>query len=93
MALIDPDSPLWGFIPKSFFPLISGLQIIAPRTYQIDDRLSRVIAEGILSPYQLKKNGYSKPPRESWSEMIGVSLVFIAVLLSISCWRFETRDL
>lgn len=92
LARFDPDAPLWGVIPKYTFPIFTTIQAISPRTYQIDDRLSRLIAEGALSPNQLKKEGYAKPPRESWVEMIGVSLVFIAVMLGLSCWRFQTRD-
>lgn len=92
-ALIDSDAPLWGVIPHWTFPFFTMLQTISPRNYQIDDRLSCVIAEGVLTPNELKAQGYDKPPRHSWVEMIGVSLVFIAVCLGISCWRFETRDL
>jgi hypothetical protein len=92
MAQIDPDAPLWGFIPKVSFPAFTTIHAIGPRTFQIDDRLSRLIAEGVLSPNQLKENGYDKPPRESWIEMISMSLLFIAIMLGLSCWRFETRD-
>jgi hypothetical protein len=92
MAQIDPDAPLWGFIPRSSFPVFTGIHTIGPRTFQLDERLSRLIAEGVLSPNQLKKQGYDKPPRESWIEMISMSLLFIAIVLGLSCWRFETRD-
>jgi ABC-type transport system involved in multi-copper enzyme maturation permease subunit len=92
LATLEPDAPLWGIIPKSVFPFATALHTITPRTYQLDDRLSRVIAEGVLTPYQLKKQGYDKPPRVSWGETIAVSLAFIGVVLGASAWRFETRD-
>jgi len=89
---IDPDTPLWGFIPTWTFGPVKALHTITPRTYQLDDRLGRVIAEGVLTPYQLKKQGYGDPPRTSWGEMVIVSLGFIAVMLGISAWRFNVRD-
>jgi ABC-type transport system involved in multi-copper enzyme maturation permease subunit len=92
LARMDADAPLWGFIPKWVFSPWTALHAVTPRTYQLDDRLGRVIAEGVLTEYQLKKQGYSKPPRTSWAEMVGVSLAFIAIMLAISCWRFSKGD-
>ena len=62
------------------------------RTFELDERQSQLIARGVLTPNELKQHGYDKPPRESWGEVLGVSLAFIAVLLALSCWRFTTRD-
>jgi ABC-type transport system involved in multi-copper enzyme maturation permease subunit len=92
MERIDPNAPLWGFIPQSTFPVIKALYTISPRTFELDERQSHLIAKGVLTPNQLKQHGYEKPPRESWGEMLGVSLAFIAVLLALSCWRFSSRD-
>lgn len=88
----DPDRPLWLIIPKSSFPTFTGLHKITPRTYQMDDRLGRVIAEGVLTPNQLKAAGYDKEPTASWLEVIGVSVWFIVAVLGIAGWRFVTRD-
>lgn len=84
--------PLWGFIPKSAFPVVTALHVVTPRTYQLDDRLGRIIAQGVLTPNGLKSNGYDKPPPASWGEMIGVSLVGIGALLGLAAWRFSSRD-
>ncbi len=86
------DQPLWGFIPRSVFPAVTILHTITPRTFQLDDRLGRLIANGVLTPNQIKKTSYDTPPRVSWTEMILVSLGGIALLLAISCWRFASRD-
>lgn len=88
----DEDGKLWGFVPKWAYVPVDTLHLIAPRAYQLDGRLERVIAEGVLTPYQLKKEGYDAPPRGSWGEIIGVSAGFIVVVLGLACWRFETRD-
>jgi hypothetical protein len=89
---IDPNMPLWGFIPRYTFGPIKALHTVSPRTYDLDTRLGRLIAEGVLTPYELKQKGYDKPAREDWGEIFGVSLAFIALMLGLSCWRFNTRD-
>ena len=72
--------------------MITALYSICPRTFELDERQSYLIAKGVLTPNQLKQHGYDKPPRESWGEILGVSTVFIAVLLALCCWRFSSRD-
>ena len=69
-----------------------GLAFLGPRTFQIDDRLERLIAEGILTENELKHDGYGDPPRRSWGELLIASFAFIAVTLGLACWRFSTRD-
>jgi ABC-type transport system involved in multi-copper enzyme maturation permease subunit len=89
---VESEQPLWGFIPRSVFPVVTSLHIITPRTYELDDRMVRLIAEGILTPSELKAKEYDTPPRTSWAEMILVSVLGISVLLGISAWRFSSRD-
>jgi ABC-type transport system involved in multi-copper enzyme maturation permease subunit len=91
-APVDPAGPMWGFVPRWLFTPITAVHAVTPRTYELDARLGRVIAEGVLTPYQLQKQGYDQPPRESWGEMVGVSAAFIVLMLGLACWRFETRD-
>jgi ABC-type transport system involved in multi-copper enzyme maturation permease subunit len=92
MEEIKNDRPLWGFIPKEVFPVVTALHVVTPRTYQLDDRLGRLIAEGVLTPNQLKMTGYTAPARTSWTEMLFVSLGGVAALLAVACWRFTSRD-
>jgi hypothetical protein len=89
---VESDRPLWGFIPRSVFPVITGIHVVTPRMYELDDRLVRLIAEGILTPSELKAKEYDAPPRTSWAEMIFVSLIGISILLGLSAWRFGSRD-
>jgi hypothetical protein len=89
---LDPDAPLWGFIPQSTFPVLKALYAVCPRTFELDERQSHLIARGVLTPNELKQKGYDKPPRESWGEVLGVSTAFIVVLMALSCWRFSGRD-
>ncbi|MDY3559979.1 ABC transporter permease [Gemmata sp. JC673] len=89
---VESEQPLWGFIPRSTFPVFSAIHTITPRTYEMDDRLVRVIAEGVLTPNELKAKEYDRPIRTSWAEMVLVSLCGIGTLLGISAWRFAARD-
>jgi hypothetical protein len=62
-----------------------------PRTYDLDDRMIRVIAHGVLTDFELKQNSLDRP-LPPWPETIGVSLAFIAVMLALASWRLVTRD-
>jgi ABC-type transport system involved in multi-copper enzyme maturation permease subunit len=92
MQQIEADKPLWNFIPTSSFPVFTGLHFLTPRTYEMDDRLVRVIASGVLTPTEMKAKEYDTAPRTSWAEMILVSLVGIGALLGVSCLLFSSRD-
>lgn len=89
---VQDEQPLWGFIPKWVTGPNTVLHVITPRTYQLDDRLGRLIAEGVLTESELKAKEYDTPPRTSWTEMILVSLAGIAALLALASWRFSSRD-
>lgn len=93
MQRLDPDSPLWGFIPKWMFTPIRIIHAPMPRTYQLDDRLSRLIARGVLSEPQLESRGFKKPAHATWAEILGVCALFITVMLGLGALRFSTRDL
>lgn len=92
ISRIDPDAPLWGFIPKLLWTPLEGLHAVTPRAFDLDGRLGRIIAEGVLTEPELKKSGFDKPPRNTWAGTVGVSLAFIAVCLGLASWRFVTRD-
>ena len=88
----DPNRNLWGLIPTSTFPVFQSIHAVFPRTFQLDSRIGRVIAEGVLTERQLKARGWNEPPDESWAELILVNLAFITVMLGLASWRFITRD-
>ncbi len=92
IARIDPDAPLWGFIPKLTWPFFEIVHAVTPRAYDLDSRLGRIIAGGVLSESEWEAAGYEKPPRDSWAGTVGVSLAFIALCLGLASWRFVTRD-
>ncbi len=88
----DPNRNLWGLFPPSSFPVLQSVHAVFPRTFQLDSRIGRTIAEGVLTERQLKTRGWDEPPDESWPELLLVNLAFIAVMLGLAAWRFITRD-
>ena len=51
----------------------------------------QLIAEGVLTDVELKREGRDEPLPPWWGT-VGVSLAFIALMLTLSCWRLSTRD-
>ena len=88
----DPNRYLWSFIPPSTFPVLNAVHNVFPRTFQLDSRIGRVIAEGVLTERQQKQRGWDVAPAESWPELLGVNFAFIALMLGLASWRFVTRD-
>ncbi len=64
---------------------------ILPRTYDLDDRMIRLIADGILTPAEIKNKNLDEPI-PSYTATFGASFAFIAVMLGLACWRFSSRD-
>ena len=89
---MNPNRPLWGFIPTSTFPAIRIVHTVTPRSFQLDYKMGRLIAEGVLTERQLKERGWDEPSPASWGEVLGVSAAFIALMLGLASWRFATRD-
>jgi hypothetical protein len=93
MRRIDPDAWLWGVIPPQYgFNAVRVVHAVTPRTYQLDARLGRIIAEGVLTERELKKMGYGDPPRENWLTMVGVSVAFIGLCLALASGIMVLRD-
>ena len=69
---------------------IDGANAVLPRYKDLDKLLSRMLAEGVSSPADLKARDRLDLP--SWGSAIGVSLAFITLMLLLAYWRFATRD-
>jgi hypothetical protein len=92
LSRMDPNRPIYFFIPPSAFPALKLLNVPLPRSKQIDNRIGRLIADGMLTERQMKSFGWGDPPAHTWIEVIGVSVMFIVVMLGLASWRFVTRD-
>lgn len=84
-------TPTRSLLPDWLQLLIQTAHTVFPRTYDLDDRMIQLIAEGVLTDVELKREGRDEPLPPWWGT-VGVSLAFIALMLSLSCWRLSTRD-
>jgi ABC-type transport system involved in multi-copper enzyme maturation permease subunit len=79
-------------MPEWSYTLVDTLNNVLPRYKDLDKLTSKMIAEGTLtqSEIQMSPIGFLQLP--SWTGTFGVSLIFIALMLALSCWRFNKRD-
>lgn len=86
LAGIDPTGP--GPLSTT----LHYLHLITPRTYDLDKRSSRLVAEGVLTADEVKRRNRNKAELPSWGSALGASSVFIVLMLALAHWRFATRD-
>lgn len=80
------DTPTW------VYTLIDTINNVLPRYKDLDNLTSKLIGSGTLTQAEERMVGLAYLNYPSWTATFGVSLIFIAVLLAISCWRFSKRD-
>lgn len=79
-------------VSKTLGDIVDGIQYILPRYKDVDRLTTKVISDATLTPLEQYALAKSKVEYPSWGETFGVSFGFIAVMLGLSCWRFQTRD-
>jgi len=79
-------------IPDWAFTLVDTINNILPRYKDLDKLTSKLIGEGALTPGESRLLGIAAIDYPSWSGTFGVSLIFIAIMMALSCWRFSKRD-
>ena len=84
--------PNRGEIPDWAFTLVDTINNVLPRYKDLDRLTSKLIASGTLTDGESRMFGIAQLDYPSWTATFGVSLVFIAVMLALSCWRFSKRD-
>jgi ABC-type transport system involved in multi-copper enzyme maturation permease subunit len=72
--------------------VVDGINYILPRYKDVDRLTTKLISDATLTPLEQYALAKSKVEYPAWGETFGVSLGFIAVMLGLSCWRFQTRD-
>jgi ABC-type transport system involved in multi-copper enzyme maturation permease subunit len=77
-------------MPDWLYTLVDTLNNILPRYKDMDKLTSRLIGESTLPPGDARLQGLIESP--SWGGAIGVSLVFIVLMLSLASWRLVKRD-
>jgi ABC-type transport system involved in multi-copper enzyme maturation permease subunit len=79
-------------MPEWAFTLVDTLNNVLPRYKDLDKLTSKLIAEGTLTQGEVQMSPIGILQQPSWTGTFGVSLVFIVLMLAISCWRFNKRD-
>jgi len=81
-----------GTTPDWVFTLIDGFNNLLPRYKDLDTLSSKLIAAGTLTPAEERMFGLAALSYPSWGGVFAVTLVFIAIMLAVSCWWFSRRD-
>ena len=81
-----------GNIPEWAFTLVSTLNNVLPRYKDLDKLTSKLIADGTLTEGERRMVGLASIEYPSWGATFGVSLVFIVLMLALSCLRMSRRD-
>ena len=74
------------------FTLVDTINNVLPRYKDLDKLTSKLIASGTLTDGEGRMTGLAQIDYPSWTATFGVSLAFIAVMLTLACWRFSKRD-
>jgi ABC-type transport system involved in multi-copper enzyme maturation permease subunit len=86
IALSEPISTRW------WAKTIDAVHFVLPRTNDLDVLTTQFISHSLLEEPERKSRGITDPATLNWVESITVSVVFIALLLGLSCWRFTVKD-
>lgn len=77
----------------SVYTVEEVLHFVLPRITDLDMLTTYGLAKNLLPPGDAERQKVEKQyANVNWTESITMSLVFIGVLLGLSCWRFSTRD-
>jgi ABC-type transport system involved in multi-copper enzyme maturation permease subunit len=79
---------------NAFWKVVRGIHFVLPRTRDLDQLGNEALLRDFTPPTVFGQATRAAMGRRSfdWAESITVSLVFIAVMLGLSCWRFATKD-
>ncbi len=78
-------------MPGWVFTLVDTLNNILPR-YKDLDKLTTKVLSGSLTPAEMRACNIDVLDFPSWGSTVGVSVLFIAFVLSLACWRLNRRD-
>lgn len=93
MEFAKKDPGLSKQIPDWVSTSVNAIHAITPRSSDLDYLITRILTTTLLSEAEIRRNPVlDKFPDFSWAESLSVSGMFIAVMLSLACWRFSARD-
>jgi ABC-type transport system involved in multi-copper enzyme maturation permease subunit len=79
---------------NAFWKAVRAVHFVLPRTRDLDQLGNQALLRDFTPPTAYGQAARTALERRSfdWTESIVVSLVFIAVMLGLSCWRFAIKD-
>jgi ABC-type transport system involved in multi-copper enzyme maturation permease subunit len=79
-------------VSQTLCDVVDGLQYILPHYKDVDRLTSKLIADATLTQMERFQLTDFKAEYPGWGETFGFSVGFIAVMLGLASWRFQTRD-
>ncbi len=84
-----PPRPL----PEWVYTAADVIHAVTPRLHDLDALTDKLIAADTLPEYSPERKTAEKRVTDlHWGEAVGVTLLYIAVLLALACWRMETKE-
>lgn len=80
------DWPAW------VYPTLDTLHYTLPRTGDLSLFMSKVLSAELLTGHEKVMMDVANLPPVLWGESLTISVGFVALLLSVGCWRFWRRD-
>jgi ABC-type transport system involved in multi-copper enzyme maturation permease subunit len=85
------NAPVKDILPEWVYTTADVVNGVLPRTRDLDVITTKLIAD-VMSDNDKQKYESALLSYPNWGETFGVSLVWIALLLGLACWRFSRRD-
>lgn len=79
-------------IPDWAYTVVDGLHAVLPRYKDLDRLTGKLLAQTNFPEGDARLQGIGLIEYPSWGGTGGVSLLFIAVMLALACWKFSKRD-
>ena len=81
-----------GKIPDGWYVrAVNGIHFVLPRPKDMDRLAAQVLAHDLAPKIAVMDDHMNVAPT-NWKESVTVSVIFIAVMIGLACWRFSTRD-
>jgi len=85
------NTPVKDILPEWVYTTADVVNGVLPRTRDLDVITTKLIAD-VMSDNDKQKYESNLLTYPNWGETFGVSLIWIAALLGLACWRFSRRD-
>src|SRR5262249_43835238 len=77
---------------NTFWTIVRGIHFVLPRTSDLDNLGNEALLHDFIPTKLTEVLRQGQRSAITWGESLTVSLVFIAIMLGLSCWRFAVRD-